>query len=288
MYTSDTALQAIPDLGSGIGYRRELREAILASRDDIDFVEIVTEQFSRDSRQLDELWELTSSFTVIPHGVGLSVASPRLNDAYLRTIRRVSDICRSPYYSEHLAITRAPGFDIGHLAPVWYTEPVLANAIDNVSRVQDLLGKPLLVENISYLFEIPAATIPQAEFLSRLCDATGCGILLDLTNLYTNATNHRFDPLAFLDELPLERVVQLHLAGGFWADGVLIDGHCESVEPGSWTLLNALTRRIRVKASILEHDANFPADFSILVDQVRRARNTIRHIPNSATALDTL
>lgn len=273
--TDDDALAAIPALGSGIGFRRELKQAILDARAEIDFVEVVAEQYAGDARQLEELQELTRVFTVIPHGVGLSIGSPTLDREYLRAIKRVSDACGSPYYSEHLAVTRAPGIDIGHLAPVWFTEPVLARTADHVRRVQDLLGKPLVLENVTYLFEIPGARMTQTDFFARLVEATGCGMLLDLTNLHTNATNHHFDALAFLDELPLDRVVQLHLAGGYWADGMLIDGHCEPVEHGTWALLDQLVARLPVKASILEHDANFPAEFDVLLDQVRRARTAI-------------
>ncbi|KYF55848.1 hypothetical protein BE08_05000 [Sorangium cellulosum] len=274
MSHTSSSLSSIPVLGSGLGYRRELKAAIFESRADIDFVEVVTEQFFGDARYLADLEELCQVFPVIPHGVGLSIGSVELDEAYLRAIKVISDTTRSPYYSEHLAMTRAPGIDIGHLSPVWFTEAVLRTAIDNVSRVQDTLGKPLVVENVTYLFEIPGATMKQAEFFGRLVEATGAGILLDLTNLYTNSVNHGFDPEVFLDELPLDKVVQIHLAGGYWASGVLIDGHCEPVEEGSWSLLSKLSQRARVKASILEHDANFP-DLSVLLAQVARARTMI-------------
>ena len=115
----------------------------------------------------------------------------------------------------------------------------------------------------------------EAEFLTRLTERTGCGLLLDLTNLFTNATNHAFDPIARLDELPLDAVVQLHIAGGYWHDGVLIDGHCETVDEGTWDLLAALAKRAQAKACILEHDERFPDDFSVLLSQVQRARQVL-------------
>lgn len=265
-------LASVPILGSGIGYRRELRQPVYQARHDIDFIEVIAEQFTGDGVHVEELQELTQTFTVIPHGVSLSIGSTSLEPEHLRAIRRVSDLCRSPYYSEHLALTRAPGIDIGHLSPLWFTEPVLARTADNVKRVQDLLGKPLVLENVTYLFDIPGARMSQTDFFERLLDATGCGMLLDLTNLHTNATNHGFDAYAFLHALPLDRVVQLHLAGGYWADGLLIDGHCEPVEPATWLLLDALVQLAPIKASILEHDANFPDEFDVLLGQVRRAR----------------
>lgn len=275
MLHAGDAVSSIPVLGSGLGYRRELKRAMFESREAIDFVEIVTDQFLSDALQLEELAELRDVFTVIPHGVGLSLGSVVLDEEYLRAIKVVSEVTRSPYYSEHLAMTRAPGIDVGHLSPLWFTEAVLRITVDNVNQVQDVLGKPLVVENVTYLFDIPNAGMKQTEFFGRLVEGTGCGMLLDLTNLHTNAVNHHFDPLVFMRELPLDRVVQVHLAGGYWANGVLIDGHCEPVEDGSWRLLEALAGQMEIRASILEHDANFPPDLSVLLNQVDKARRVI-------------
>ena len=270
---------ATPVLGSGIGYRRELREAILAASDTLDFLEIVTDQFIGDPARLRELEELCETFTVVPHGIALSIGSERLDEGYLREIKRVSDVTASPYYSEHLAMTRAPGIDVGHLSPVWFTETVLRNTVHNVHRVQDFLGKRLVLENLTYPFVIPGATMRETEFFRRLVEATGCGVLLDVTNLYINSVNHHVDPLNFLKEMPLGDVAQIHLAGGYCVDGVMIDGHSEPVDDGSWRLLEALAGLTTVKASILEHDANFPDDVSALLDQVERARRIITQVP---------
>lgn len=259
-------------LGSGISYREELRGQILASSEQIDLIEVVADHFIGDADGLRELGEM---FTLVPHGLQLSIASPAIDRDYLRAIKRVSDASSSPYYSDHLAVTRAPGVDIGHLSPAWFTEETLELVTRNVTVVQDFLEKPLILENISYAFEIPDASMSEPEFLTRLVERTGCGLLLDLTNLYTNATNHEFDPVARLDELPLDAVVQLHIAGGYWHDGVLIDGHCEPVEEGTWDLLVALSERVGTKACILEHDDRFPDDFSVLISQVQRARQLI-------------
>jgi uncharacterized protein (UPF0276 family) len=172
-------------------------------------------------------------------------------------------------------MTRAPGIDLGHLAPLWFTDTVLRHTIDNVRRVQDYLRKPLILENVTYPFTIPAASMTQTEFFTRLVDATECGVLLDVTNVYINSVNHQFDPVAFLKEMPLSSVVQIHLAGGYVKDGVLIDAHSERVDEGTWNLLGALTELIPVKGSVLEHDANFPEDISTILEQLDRARRAI-------------
>jgi uncharacterized protein (UPF0276 family) len=245
---------------------------------------VIIEQFMGHRRFLAELEELCESFKVIPHGIGLSIGSERLDREYLAQIKRISDVTGSAYYSEHLAMTRAPGIDIGHLSPLWFNETVLAVTIGNVRRVQDLLEKPLVLENVTYPFDIPGATMSQTEFFTRLVEATGCGVLLDLTNLYINSVNHNFDPVAFLKAMPLDHLVQIHLAGGFLQDGVMIDSHSEEVDEHSWSLLDTLTKLIPVRASILEHDANFPDRISALLAQVARARAALSHTQSAVLA----
>jgi uncharacterized protein (UPF0276 family) len=275
MQSTSGAISELPPLGSGLGYRRELRDAILGAREAIDFLEIVTEQFLGEAARERELVGICELYPVIPHGIGLSVGSDTLDPLYLGEIKRISDITASPYYSEHLAMTRAPGIDIGHLSPLWFTDPILRITSDNVLRVQDLLKKPLILENVTYPFDIPNAGMTQAEFFTRLVDKTGCGVLLDITNLYINSVNHAFDPVAFLRQMPLDSIVQVHLAGGYAADGLLIDSHSEAVEEGSWRLLEALAELTTVKGCILERDANFADDIDDLLDQVARARRML-------------
>lgn len=269
-------LTSIPFLGSGLGYRREIANSLFEHKNAVDFVEIITDQFTRDFRVLDTLAELRDTFVVVPHGIGLSVGSALPPDRqYLRKIRIVSELVNAPYYSEHLCMTRAPGIDIGHLSPLWFTEEVLQTTIRNVAQVQEYLGKLLVLENVTYLFEVPGATMPETEFFKRLVKATGCGMLLDVTNLYINSVNHHFDPVKVLHEMPLDSVVQVHLAGGFWSHDVLVDGHSETVDEETWRLFSALTDLVQPKGSIVEHDANFPENFNVLLEEVNRARSIL-------------
>lgn len=269
-------LDDIPYLGSGLGYRYEMREETLAHKSEIDFVEVITDQFIANPLQRDRLAWVCDHFTVIPHGVGLSIgSSDGVDETYLRQIRDVSDVTGSPYYSEHLCQTRAPGLEIGHLSPLWFSEGVLDQVIDSVNRVQDVLGKPLVLENVTYVFDVPNPEIPQVEFFNRLVDATGCGVLLDLTNVYINSVNHDHSAIGFLESMPLDHVVQIHLAGGYWAHDLLIDSHSESVADQTWDLLDELMKRTTIKGAILEHDSNFPDDFSELTHQLDRARQAM-------------
>ncbi len=269
------AIASLPFLGSGLAYRAEIRAQVLAAAGEIDIVEIITERYTNHPSLWRDLEMVCERYPVIPHGVSLSVGSARPPDAdHLRAIKRVSDRTQAPYYSEHLALTGVPGIDLGHLSPLWFTEEGLTIASRNVRQVQEYLEKPLVLENVTYTIELPHGQMSQVEFFHRLVEATGCGLLLDVTNIHVNATNHGFDPLAFLEAMPLEALVQVHVAGGYVHDGFMVDGHCAPVPEESWQLLEAVAARTAVRGVILEHDEQFP-EFRDLVDQVARARRIL-------------
>ncbi len=275
MLHPENRVAQIPKLGVGLGFRREIKQEILAARETLNFLEVITERYLNHPREIEELEELCAVFPVIPHGVSLSAGSMTPpNTRYLQGIKRISDITKAPYYSEHLCMTKAPGIDLGHLSPLWFTEETLRRVIQTVSSVQDYLGKPLILENVTYYFAIPGGEMSQEEFFHRLVAATNCGILLDITNVYINSVNHGFDPIAFLERLPLDHVVQVHLAGGYWLNDLLLDGHSEPVQAESWDLLKELVTRCQVKGVLIEHDSNFPA-MELLLQQVRRARQIV-------------
>lgn len=276
----------LPALGVGLGYRTELREGILANRERIDFLEILADNYLQEPSDLATLEELCDLFPVIPHGVDLSIGSVMpLESSYLRAIKRVSDLTRAPYYSEHLCMTRVPGRDIGHLAPLWFTEELLQQVANRVSRLQDFLGKPLVLENVTYMLEIPHGTLSQTAFFRRLVETTGCGILLDVTNVFINATNHHFDPDAFLSKMPLDHLVQVHLAGGYWRHRWLVDGHSELVPPEIFALFQTLTSLCSVKNIIFEHDAHFPP-ITDLLKQMDYARGILKRGEEAAPLLE--
>ena len=275
MSANQDTLSQIPFLGSGMGFRREVKNQMLEHHESIDFVEIITEQYIDKPLLWQELEEIGEYFRVIPHGIRLSIGSDLPIDMdHLRGVKKVCQITKTPFYSEHLCMTKAPGIDIGHLSPLWYTEDVLNMLINNVNQVQDYLEIPLILENVTYAFDLPNPQMPQAEFFNRLVDATGCGILLDITNVYINSVNHDFDGEKFLDDMPLDKVVQLHLAGGFMSGDQMIDGHSEPVQEGSWELLRSLaSRQQTVKGCILEQDSNFPEEISGLLETLQKARD---------------
>lgn len=269
-------LGSLPYLGSGIGFRDELTEVIFSESAKIDFLEIIADRYAYRPSRKRELAALCENFVVIPHGVGLSVGSSGAIDwAYLRAIKDVSSVTNSPYYSEHLAVTAVPGIDIGHLSPLWFTEEALKNTAERVQQIQDYLEKPLILENTTYPFDIPYGDMNQVEFFNRLVAETGCGVLLDVTNVFINSVNHGFDPVEFLDMMPLESVVQAHLAGGVWqTDGSISDTHSELVQEESWLLLAELASKCDVRGVILEQDGNYERP-ELLLEEVERARTIL-------------
>lgn len=263
----------IPYYGAGIGFRQSLMADIARSAEEIDFLEVISDNFFDPARH-DLLHSICERFSVIAHGVGLSIGSADgVEPAYIEKVKTVSDITGSPYYSEHLCHTRAPGIDIGHLSPIWFTDELLEIVVASIDRIQQALGKPMVLENVSYVFNIPDADMSQADFFHKLVERTGCGILLDVTNVFINSVNHGHSPVALLDRMPLDHVLHLHIAGGRWYDGLLIDSHTAPVQEGSWNLLAELLDRTSVRGLVLEHDADFPRDFSVLTDQLARARS---------------
>lgn len=148
-----------------------------------------------------------------------------------------------------------------------------------------MLGKPLVLENVTYTLEIPHRTLSQAAFFRRLVDATGCGILLDVTNVFINATNHHFAPEDFLRQMPLDHLVQVHLAGGYWRHGWLVDGHSELVSPEIFTLFETLATLCSVKNVIFEHDAHFPPIADPL-EQMSHVRGILKRGGNAVPFLE--
>jgi uncharacterized protein (UPF0276 family) len=267
-------LAAAPELGVGLGYREELHDGILDHREDIGWLEIVSDRYLVDPRQ-ELLRRLRESFVLVAHGLEMSVGSYAPLDAdYLDAVAALADAVGAPWVSGHLCFTREEGIELHELAPVQRT-PERAKAVAGRAQyVQERLGRPFLLENISYYVDFPS-DMSEPEFITAVLDACDCGLLLDLNNLAVNAANHGFDPYAYLDALPLERVVQVHLAGNAASAGTggpYPDRHDGPVADEVFALLEHLERAQHVKAAMVERDQDFPADFGELTVELDRTR----------------
>lgn len=268
-----TDFNQLPALGSGLGFRLPFTEQVLAAHAEVDFLEITADHFLEADVSRGRLLErLREKFTLIPHGLNLSLGSAEgLNTGYLAQLRTLVEHVDPPWWSEHISFTQAGGVEIGHLSPVPFNRQGLDALCENVRISRETIARPLILENITYTMELPWNKIDEGEFLAELLERSDCGLLLDVTNLYTNSENHEYDASHFLDQLPADRVVQLHYVGGEHLDGQLIDNHSQDTPEPVWELMREVFRRFPVKGAILERDGNFP-EFNRLLAEVSRCR----------------
>jgi uncharacterized protein (UPF0276 family) len=277
----------IPKLGVGIGYRPEIQAFYPRARG-IDFVEIVAENLDHGvPPALDGLRE--RGIAVIPHGISLSVGGAALPDrARIDRLAKLARRLGAPFVSEHLCFVRGGGLESGHLLPVPRTREMLSIVVENVRTVQARLPVPLVLENIAALFEWPGAEMDEATFLAEVLEQTGAYLLLDVANLHANAQNLGWDPNAFLDRLPLERLAYVHVAGGRRLDGYYHDTHAHAVPPSVFDLVAEVAGRVPALNVMLERDGNFPPEAEIqaelddIAEALARGRRTSGSLTHAA------
>jgi uncharacterized protein (UPF0276 family) len=266
----------LPRLGVGLGLRPEVAPHLVAHRDRIDFLEIIAEHFfdpTRDARR--QLAALGRFFPLVPHSIGLSLGSVEPPpDAYVARLARLVREVDAPWFSDHICYTRAGDVDVGHLAPLPRTADAADLVAHNAAAVRARVGAPMLLENIAYVVEPPGSALDEVDFVTRAVRGGGCDLLLDLTNLHANAINHGYDPYEWLDRAPLDLVVQVHVTGGHWREGVLVDSHSRATPDDVWALLEYVAARADVRGVLLERDERFPS-FGELLDELDRAREAL-------------
>ena len=264
-------------LGAGLSYRAELHGPIVKHLREIDFLEVVTDHLAgARPEQVERLSALLGSAPVVAHATGMSLGSVvPAGPEYIETTNRVVRSFHGLWLGDHLSYSAAPDCDVGEAVPLWPTEETLEVVIRNVTRVKAALSVPLLLENATHYYSIPNAEMSDAELLTRALLATDSGLLLDIHHLHIDSLNLGFDPYAFLAEIPLERVVQVHLAGGRPAVGVVVDRHGTSVHPEVWRLLEYVVRHAPVRGVVLEWDHDYPP-FPVLREHLLHARHTLR------------
>lgn len=261
----------LPKLGVGLGYRDSYRTDVFRNLSQIDFLEITADHFFDPKPQSSELLNLLSKhIPVIPHGLALSLGSADgLDLEYLKKLKELIHRVDPPWWSEHIAFTRAGGIDIGHLTPLPKTRESLRCLKGNIRVAMDEIGKPLILENITQTIRFPQDTYDEASFLGDLVHENDCGLLLDVTNLYINSVNHRFDPMDVLHRLPHDRIVQLHFVGFHREGETLIDSHAQPTNPEIWHLLEEVVKFADVRGAILERDEDLPP-FEDLLGELER------------------
>jgi uncharacterized protein len=263
-----------PALGVGIGWREELA-GFIAQVDDLRFVEVVAEAVEPRSLPRPLAALRARGVQVIPHGLRLSLGgAERPERRRLEHLAGLASALESPLVSEHVAFVRAGGADAGHLMPVPRTREALAVLIENVEIAQAALPVPLALEHIATFVEWPEAEMDEASFLSELLAATDVKLLIDVSNLYANAHNHGYDPLEFLDRVPLERIAYVHVGGGVEREGIYHDTHTDPLVPGVLALLEELRARATPPGVLLERDDNFPPS-GVLASELEAIRAAV-------------
>jgi len=263
--------------GAGLGLRRALLGPLLSMESaSVDFMEAAPEnwigvggRFGRQFRQLAE------RYPIVLHGLSLDIGGPDPIDTELvRSVKALATEIGAAFYSEHLTYCAAGGH-LYDLLPIPFTEEAVHYVAARVRQVQDIMGQPLVLENASYYAQ-PHSDMSEAQFIGAVLAESDCELLLDVNNIYVNAINHCYDPLDFLDALPLERTRYIHIAGHYdEADDLKVDTHGTSVIDPVWALLEQAYRRLGPLPTLLERDFNLPP-LDELLQEVGKVRQLQR------------
>src|SRR5579875_1440630 len=199
--------KTLPTLGVGLGLRRDLAEETFASSGRLDWLEFVPENYMGIGGRARDLIERAGErFPLVSHGINLSVGSTdELNSQYLKDLKHLLDATGAPWWSDHLCFSSVDGIYMHDLLPLPFSREAVRHIAERVKRVQDFVGRPFLLENISFYMHAPGCELTEAQFLSEVAEAADCGLLLDVNNVYVNSINHGYDARAFIDAIPLER-----------------------------------------------------------------------------------
>lgn len=264
---------SVPFLGYGLGLRSAYYQQILEQSPAVDWFEVVSENFMvQGGKALYFLDAIAERYPVVMHGVSLSIGGPHaLDPDYLKQLKQLADRVKPAWISDHLCWSRGNAHQLHDLLPLPYTEESLAYIAGRVVQVQDVLQRPLVLENVSSYVRAATDDFIEWEFLQALSHVSGCELLLDVNNVYVSSYNHGFDPKAYIDRIPRDRVVQMHLAGHTNKGTHIIDTHNDYVIDTVWKLYRYAHRRLGGVATLLEWDANIP-DFEVVHGEALKAR----------------
>ena len=264
---------------AGIGLRAPHMHHFLETRPALDWVEVHSENYFGLGIPFDYLLRVREHYGVSLHGVGLSLGSTDPFDCeHVAALQALVERIEPGFVSEHLSWSSVGGRYLNDLLPLPYTEEALAHLVTRVTQIQESLDRQILVENISSYLEFTASHIPEWEFLAELARRSGCGILLDVNNIFVSASNHGFDSYRYLHGIPRGTVVEMHLAGFTrkrFEDGeILIDTHNRHVAPEVWRLYDAAVARFGTTPTLIEWDTDLPS-LDELVIEARRAQTIL-------------
>ena len=263
-----------PYLGFGLGLRPAHYETILNESPAVDWFEIISENYLvPGGKPIHYLERIRARYPLVMHGVSLSIGShDPLDREYLRQLKALADRIEPAWLSDHLCWSGVGGVNAHDLLPLPYTEEAISHVVARLSEVQDFLGRRMLIENVSSYVTYPASEMSEWDFLREIAERADCRILLDINNIYVSSFNHEFNPRAYLEAIPVERVWQFHLAGHRNLGDHIIDTHDEPVIDPVWELYEHSVRRFGRVSTMIERDDNIPplAELIAELDHARR------------------
>ncbi|WP_147125570.1 MNIO family bufferin maturase [Shimia ponticola] len=280
----DACFDTLPPL-PGVGYKPQHYREILSEPGSVAWLEVHAENYMGDGgRPLAQLQYLSQQFPLSIHGVGLSIGGEGdLDRAHLDRLRKLCDWAKPASFSEHLAWSTHDAHFLNDLLPLPYTEATVARVADHVSQVQDHIGRRMLLENPSSYLWFEESTLSETDFLAEVAKRTGCGLLLDVNNVFVSATNLKMDPRAYIDAFPMELVGEIHLGGHDEDEDehgapLLIDSHGAEVVDPVWALYDYTLDHAGPKPTLIEWDTDVP-DWPVLRAEADRAAQALTRVP---------
>ena len=263
-----------PFLGYGLGLRPEHYEEIRAAWPQLDWFEVISENYMvPGGKPLAWLDEFREHYPMVMHGVSMSIGSmDPLNDDYLHELRALGDRIDAHWFSDHLCWTGVDHINLHDLLPLPYTEEALNHVVQRVKRVQDAVGRPFLIENVSSYLTYCDSALTEWDFLTAVAERADCRILLDVNNIFVSSFNHSFDPRTYVDAIPPERVWQIHLAGHTNHGTHIVDTHDHPVIDEVWDLYAYTIERLGAVSTMIERDDHIPP-FDDVLAELRHAES---------------
>lgn len=249
----------VPDLGIGVGYRVPHYTQVVEERPAIDWFELLSENFMVEGGSpIHHLERLVDVYKVAPHGVSLSLGSDE-DPEHTARLKRFVERVDAPWFSDHLCWTGTRVHRLHDLVPVPYTVAMRDHIVDRIKSIQDRFGRLFAVENVSAYLAYVDSTMREQDFLADVVERADCGLLLDVNNIFVSSCNLGFDPVRWLDSIPMDRVVQIHLAGHSIYEKYRLDTHDHPVCDEVWALYREAIRRIGPVSTLIEWDDQIPS-----------------------------
>ncbi|MCT8342110.1 MULTISPECIES: DUF692 domain-containing protein [Photorhabdus] len=264
-------------LGIGVNYKSSFSKEIYKNIQHIDVLEVHSEKIFWDKEDT-YLEKCCNEVPIIFHGLDMSLGSEEsLDSEYINKLKQVVNDKKPKWYSDHLSATRHGDIEVGHLMPIHFSVENACKIIEKIKKIKSQVSDRFIIENITYYYEMPLSDLSEIEFINRIIKGSDCGMLLDINNLYINSINHNYDPKEFLLKLPLDHVVEIHLAGGAYKFDMIIDTHANDIWSEVWELYEFALSKTDVSGVIIERDSNVE-DYTTIIDEISIARDIYKRV----------